>query len=113
MLDVRSLVLPSSSGQLINFAGAITYWSVRDTTSSSGSVLKLYDGTGTDGILVLDVSTTHGQSTSEYIHRGHLRFRSGLYYELVSGTIEGAVTVWTGLSEREWHELLTAVAEVV
>lgn len=112
MLDVRPLVIPAASGLLVNLGGAITYWSVRDTTDSSGSVFQVYDGNSTAGVLMIDVSTTAGESTSEYIHRGHLRFRSGLYFHLASGAVEGSVTAWTGLAEWEWAALLTAADEV-
>ena len=88
-MRVRSVTIPDASGGLITGSGYITYWSVRDTTDSSGSVFQLYDGNSTDSQLLVDVSTTAGESTSEYIHRGHLIYQSSLYYNLASGTIGG------------------------
>lgn len=109
-MRVRSVTIPDASGGLITGSGYITYWSVRDTTGSSGSVFQLYDGNSTDSQLLVDVSTTAGQSTSEYVHRGHLIYQSSLYYNLASGTIEGAVTVHACDSAEELQRLIAALS---
>ena len=108
-MRVRSVTIPDASGGLITGSGYITYWSVRDTTASTGSVFQLYDGNSTDSQLLVDVSTTAGESTSEYIHRGHLIYQSSLYYNLASGTIEGAVTVHACDSAEELQRLIAAL----
>ena len=101
--------LTVASSLLITGSGYITYWSVRDTTASTGSVFQLYDGNSTDSQLLVDVSTTAGESTSEYVHRGHLIYQSSLYYNLASGTIEGAVTVHACDSAEELQRLIAAL----
>ena len=53
--------LTVASSLLITGSGYITYWSVRDTTDSSGSVFQLYDGNSTDSQLLVDVSTSAGE----------------------------------------------------
>ncbi len=108
-MRVRSIELPASSGGLITGSGYITYWSVRDTTASTGSVFQLYDGNSTDSQLLVDVSTAAGESTSEYIHRGHLIYQASRYYNLASGTIEGAVTVHACDSAEELQRLIAAL----
>jgi hypothetical protein len=98
--------LPAASGGLITGSGYIVYWSVRDTTASTGSVFQLYDGNDANGQLLLDVSTVAGQSTSEYIGKRLLFYTKSLYYNLASGTIEGAVTVHACDSTEEYRRML-------
>jgi hypothetical protein len=95
---------------LITGSGYIVYWSVRDTTASTGSVLQLYDGQDAHGQLLLDVSTTAGQSTSEYIGRRLLFYTKSLYYNLASGTIEGAVTVHACDSQEEYQKMIAELS---
>jgi hypothetical protein len=102
--------IPSSSGKLITGSGYIVYWSVRDTTASSGSVFQLYDGQDANGQLLLDGSTVAGQSTSEYIGRRLLFYTKSLYYNLASGTIEGAVTVHACDSMEEYQKMIAELS---
>ena len=97
-----NIALPSESAVLYSARGCITYWAVEDTSGSGGSKLAFYDGQGTNGALILPVTTNSGQSTSEYVHKHHLTFERGLYYSLTSGTIIGSVAVWIDFSEDEW-----------
>lgn len=108
-MDARSIALPAASGYLITGMGCITYWSTLDTTASSGSQFALYDGDPTDGQLLLEASTTAGQSTSEYIQRGHCCYQRGLYYDLLSGSYGGAVSVWASFSAAEWQAFLASL----
>jgi hypothetical protein len=102
--------LPAGSAGLITGSGYIVYWSVRDTTASSGSVFQLYDGNDTNGQLLLDVATVAGQSTSEYIGRKLLFYTKSLYYNLASGTLEGAVTVHACDSQEEYQKIVAELA---
>jgi hypothetical protein len=102
--------LPSASAGLITGSGYIVYWSVRDTTASTGSVFKLYDGNDTNGQLLLDVATVAGQSTSEYIGKRLLFYTKSLYYNLASGTIEGSVTVHACDSQEEYYRMMAELS---
>lgn len=105
-MQPSTTALPAASQLLASGKGCVTYWSVRDTTASSGSVWELYDGTGSNGQLLGTYGTVVKQSTSEYVRKMHLPFSNGLYYNLVSGTLVGAVTHWLAYSDAEWQEIL-------
>lgn len=102
--------LPSASGQLLNTGGCLTVHSTRETTGSNTAVYRLWDGSNNAGQLLLTVSLGQSESTRDDFRDHHLVFKTGLYYELVSGTVEGAVGVLLNHScEDVLAELLYAV----
>lgn len=88
-----------SSGLLDNTAGRITWHAWRETTGTSPAVIRLWDGTGTGGKLLVPVSLLAGQSTRDYTGEHAMPYQTGLYLEVVSGTVEGQVLA---LAEGEW-----------
>lgn len=109
-MRVTTVTVPAASGLLISGSGYITYWSVLDTSVSGGSQFALYDGSDDSGNALVTVSTNSGESTSEYIHRAHLFYTSSLYYNLVSGSIAGSVTVHACDSAEELQRLVSALS---
>jgi hypothetical protein len=85
--------LPSASGLLTNVAGLVLVHSVRETTGTTPAAYRLWDGPSPGGSLVLTVGLNAGASQTNSFGLGNLPFESGLYYELVSGQVEGQVTV--------------------
>lgn len=104
-----TVTIPASSGLLISGSGYITYWSVLDTTVSSGSVFSLNDGADPAANALVTVSTDAGQSTSESIQRKNLWYLTGLNFVLTSGTISGSVTVHACDSPDEYQQLIAAL----
>jgi len=88
-----TLNLPGASGQLVNTGGCLTIHATRETTGSAAAVYRLWDGSSATGTLLLPVSLTSSESTRDDFRNHHLMFRTGLYFELVSGAIEGEVSV--------------------
>ena len=101
-----TLNLPPQSGQLINTAGCLTVHATRETTGTTAAVYRFWDGSKAAGTLILPVSLTSGESTRDDFREHHLTFNVGLYYELVSGTIEGSVSL---LVEHECERMYRAV----
>ena len=101
-----TLNLPTASGQLLNTSGCLTVHATRETTGTTTAVYRLWDGSGTDGTLILPVALSAAESTRDDFTEHHLTFRTGLYYELVSGTLEGSVSV---LVEHECERYWKAV----
>ena len=91
MTTAVSVVAPGASKVLTSVSGAITYWTWRETTGAAGAVFRLWDSDRAGGQLVLSASLTSGESFRDFIDRGALPFRVGLFFELVSGAVEGAV----------------------
>ena len=88
-----TLNLPGQSGQLLNTGGCLTVHATRETTGTTAAVYRLWDGSSAAGQLLLPVSLRAAESTRDDFRDHHYVFKTGLYYQLVSGTIEGAVSV--------------------
>ena len=102
--------IPAASGLLITGSGFIPYWSVRDTTDLTGSVFQIIDGNDSTGQILIDVSTTAGESTSEYIGKKMLFYSKSLYYNLISGAEEGEVTVHACESSEEFYKMMAELS---
>ena len=87
--DVRLRVLGAGSGELDNRGGWLHGWSIRETSGTTQAVLRLRDGGDANGELSVSISLAAGESTRDWFDRG-VRHVRGLFYELVSGTVEGA-----------------------
>lgn len=85
--------LPSASGLLVNGSGCLLMHATRETTGTTPATYRLFDGSGTGGELLLPVSLTAGQSTRDFVRRCVLPFRQGLFFQIVSGAVEGSVSV--------------------
>lgn len=88
-----NLNFPASSGVLINTGGCLVVHASRETSGSASAVYRLWDSDTNEGQLLLPVSLVANQSTRDDFLAHHLTFKTGLYYEKVSGALEGAVAV--------------------
>jgi len=94
---MRSAVvtLPAASGQIFNEGGCVVFHSTRETSGSAAAVYRLWDGTNNAGNLLLTVSLDASESTRDNVMKHMVPFNTGLYYELVSGAVEGEVSALT------------------
>lgn len=82
---------PLASGQLDHARGRITFWSFTETTGTATAEVRLYDGTGTGGALVVDIELVASESTRDYFPHPFVCYETGLYLDLVSGSVRGQV----------------------
>jgi len=87
------LNLPAASGQLINTGGCLTWHSTRETSGAAAAAYRIWDGSSASGTKLLDVSLVASGSARDFIGQHVLPFKTGLYFELVSGALEGSVAV--------------------
>jgi hypothetical protein len=92
-MRATKLQLPSNSGPLTNQSGLVLVHNVRETSGSASAVYRLWDGTEPGGNLLLTIEVAAGASSLNSFALGNLPFETGLYFELVSGVLEGQVTV--------------------
>lgn len=105
-----TLNLPSTSRQLVNTSGCLTVHATRETSGSSSAVYRLWDGSSAAGTLILPVALAASESTRDDFREHHLVFKTGLYVELVSGTIEGSISVLVEHEcERMYHAILAQI----
>jgi hypothetical protein len=62
-------------------------------TAASTAVVQIWDGTGAAGTLLDVVGLAASGSAREWLGDGGLRFKTGLYVEIVSGAVEGSVRI--------------------
>jgi hypothetical protein len=92
-VNAVSINLPKASGVLINTGGCLVIHAARETSGSAAAVYRLWDSDRASGQLLLPISLTAKESTRDYFQAHHLTFKTSLYYELVSGQLEGSVSV--------------------
>ena len=102
--------LPAASGGLITGSGYIVYWSALETTGNAAAGFQLIDGNDANGQLLIDVSLSAGESTSEYIGKRLLFYTKSLYFDLVSGAVGGAVTVHACESSEEYQKMMAELS---
>lgn len=85
--------LTAASQQLDNTGGRVSRYSLRDLTTTGGSVIEVYDGTSVNGILLDSIALTAGQSTRERFEEAEYCFDGGLFVNVVSGQVKGTIVV--------------------
>lgn len=88
-------------GNGINVTGKnyLLGFAVRETAGAA-AVFRLRDGMDASAPIVLPVALAAGESRSDYLpFSGGIRFRQGIYVEIVSGSVEG--TLFTEVTKSE------------
>jgi hypothetical protein len=81
--------------------GRIVYWAFRETSGASPATFRFWDGSSNGGLLVAPISLDPGESIREFPGFHSLPYRIGLFLEVLSGTVEGQVTI---VPVEEWPE---------
>ena len=108
-MQVDTVNLPAASGILYNSDGCVVLHSTRETAGAA-AIYRLWDSDGNSGQLLLTVSLSANESTRDFFPRHYLAFHTGLYFELVSGALEGDVSFACDHRCRdalvaEWHAM--------
>lgn len=69
-------------------------WSVSETTGLAAASFDLYDGLDATGIMIASIALTAGQSTRDYLGPWGIMLRTGLFLDMLTGTVKGSV--WLG-----------------
>lgn len=80
-------------------AGRIVYFAFRETSGTAKAVIRLWDGSGAKGKLLLPLALAEGTSTASFPGFHSLPYTIGLYLQVVTGTVEGSVSI---IPEVEW-----------
>jgi hypothetical protein len=110
----ETINFPAAGGRLLNTGGCVTFITSHETTGTAGAEIRLWDGSTNAGTLVAVISLNAGESTRDDITEHHLTFRTGLYLEVVSGAIEGSVSVLVEHQcEMAWRAKLAQIIETL
>jgi len=87
------VVQASAAGPLDAPGRRLLGYSLREATSQAPAVVELLDGGDQNGSPIAEVSLAAGQSQTVWLAPGGVRYRSGLYLSVLSGTVQGSI--WT------------------
>lgn len=99
--------LPVASGQLLNTGGCLVIHATRETAGAA-AVYRLWDSADASGQLLLSISLSANESTRDFFPMHYLPFNTGLYFELVSGAVEGNISA---MCDHRCHDALVAELE--
>lgn len=66
-------------------------WAFWETTGAAGSVFNILDGNDANGLLVAQVKLSAGQSIRDTTGALGLYFRTGVFVQVLSGTVAGSI----------------------
>ena len=92
-MQTLNIVLPAATGMLIGGPGCLVAHATQETTGSAAAHYRLWDGPPDSGNLLVPVSLSADQSTRDMFPSHIIKFSTDLWYELVDGALEGAVSV--------------------
>ena len=78
-------------GRLIPGDGLIAGFNFHETSGTNPAFIKIHDGGDENAPTMLYISLAPGESTRDWYFPGGLKFRYGVYVEIVTGTIEGVM----------------------
>lgn len=78
---------------LIQRVDRVLFWAFRETTGSAGATFRLRDGSDTGGEIIAPFALLKGGSTRDWMGPQGIPCRAGVYLEMLSGSVEGSVTV--------------------
>lgn len=84
IVNGQSIRLATSSGQLAGF-------SLRETSGAAPAVVRLLDGSDASGDILFTVALLAGASNHEWLLPHGLFYGAGLFVQVLTGTIEGAI----------------------
>lgn len=78
-------------GILIPGDGLIAGFNLHETSGTGTAFVKVHDGSDVSAPTMLYISLAAGESTRDWYFPGGLKFRHGVYLEVVTGKIEGVM----------------------
>lgn len=108
---VDTLPIPVSTVGYQVFArgGRLFGWSFVETTGAAIAQVRLIDGSGPTGAEIVNITLSSGQSTRDWLAKPGIRIRSGVYVDVVAGSIRGSI--WPLLLDDEEIYLLAGYTE--
>lgn len=85
------IVSGAASSQLIAGRVIVTGIMVRETSGAASATMRLHDG-GVGGLSIIPITLAANESIRDWWQPGGIVYERAIFYELVTGTIEGIVT---------------------
>jgi hypothetical protein len=88
-----SVGVPAASGQILNMAGILLGWSIRETSGTTAASFDLFDGHDQNGALLATSALAAGGESQRTLFSKGVPLVAGLYFQLVSGAVKGVIYV--------------------
>lgn len=108
-IDTFPIDVTTDGFQLTSREGRLFGWSFVETTGSAAAQVRVIDGGNSGGLEIVNITLSAGQSTRDWLAKPGLRFRSGIYIDIVAGSIQGSI--WPLLLTEEEIYLLAGYTE--
>lgn len=94
----RTIPIATTTTDLTVIGGASVLfgWTWIETTGSAVANVELYDGSGTNGALIVPVALNSGESTRDLWGHPGLGVQTGLFLHVVSGSVKGSLWIVPG-----------------
>jgi hypothetical protein len=102
----------AANKQLVYFGGMIRRTSFAETTGTAGAQLKLWDGTGSSGLLLDNIWLSAGQSTRDYYRWDEYPVSNGVWAQVVSGSIDVVVVMTPADLVDGWGEPVVIIGDL-
>lgn len=89
--QILPVAATSADVQLLTGLFVLRGWAFQETTNAAGAVLTLHDGADDTAPLVVPITLATNESTRDYPPGNGILLRTGLFLEMVSGTVQGSI----------------------
>lgn len=93
MPRVLTIPGPAASGVVDGSGGRVVYWAFRETSGAATATFRLWDSSNAAGTMLTPFQLAAGESIREFPGFHTLPYRVGLFLEVISGAIEGSISV--------------------
>lgn len=95
MIPSQSQAFPATTVGiiLISGRGVLTGWALKETTGAAAATLNIWDGTDNRGLLLAPVNLAANESNREWFSDWGIAFSRGIFVEVLTGSVSGAVWV--------------------
>ena len=85
-----------AAGQLVTGPGRIAGLALSETTGTAGARINVHDGTSAAGMILAPITLAANESIRDTFSDQGFTFTTGLFVEVVTGSVNGALFVSTG-----------------
>jgi hypothetical protein len=90
----HAITFPATGSQKVLGPGSLLMgWALLETGGVAGATVEVWDGQDATGQLLVPITLLAGQSTRDWLAGDGVLSQSGLFLNVVSGTVRGVVWV--------------------
>jgi hypothetical protein len=89
----KALPIPTTTTDVVLAGGLLIVrgWAFKNLDPANPASVELYDGTGTNGALIVPIDLLASESTRDWLSGSGIGAMAGLYLHVVKGTVQGSI----------------------